>query len=50
MLIYMRGVLKFKGRITCNKMTGFKQGAADVAPLNLDIYMYDCEWSQQEKI
>ena len=33
-----------------NKMTGFKQGAADLAPLNLDLYMYVCERSEQEKI
>ena len=39
-----------------NKMTGFLQGAADVAPLNLDIYVaplnldiYVCERSEQVK-
>ena len=36
--------------VGCNKMTGFSQGAADLAPLNLDLYMYVCERSEQEKI
>ena len=29
-----------KDMVGYNKMTGFKQGAADLAPLNLDLYMY----------
>ena len=39
-----------KGMVGYNKMTGFWQGAADLAPLNLDLYMYVCERSEQEKI
>ena len=31
-------------------MTGFYQGAADLAPLNLNLYMYVCERSEQEKM
>ena len=39
-----------KDMVGYNKMTGFSQGAADLAPLNLDLYMYVCERSEQEKI
>ena len=35
-----------KDMVGYNKMTG----AADLAPLNLDLYMYVCERSEQEKI
>ena len=39
-----------KDMVGYNKLTGFKQGASDLAPLNLDLYMYVCERSEQEKI
>ena len=39
-----------KDMVAYNKMTGFYQGATDLAPLNLDLYMYDWERSEQEKI
>ena len=37
-----------KDMVGYNKMTGFKQGAADLAPLNLDLYMYVCERRKQK--